>query len=357
MRRLMTGFALTMLAFSAISVAGNVGESAIIGALEPRLAHLKLKSDDFRLLVARQIITRSLATKNSKEIAGLSLMLADAAPDTFIDSYRSLKAFRQNRYMLAFGRFSTTPVLEDLSQLIVDDNDLLALANCRLNESDIKLSEQDIGKFQSTSGPVSTLTAKLKMRLASEYKRLLLDRVKAYLAKGSATLASFADKEDSVDAREVFASLAREQAGQAEHCEHLYGDLERYPEASGTNSESFVYWAKQRFGSLKPVINLVHVLIHRDGHRTFVASKQIYSSHYTEGGLSVAELIPFTDEEGQTRTMVVYSIRLQVDMLGGILGSMKKRLAQPRMLATLRESLSGMRETMEAKATRHTATQ
>ena len=96
------------------------------------------------------------------------------------------------------------------------------------------------------------------------------------------------------------------------------------------------------------MINLVHVLIHKEGNRIFVASKQIYSSHYTEGGLSVAELIPFTDPEGQAHTMVVYSIRLQVDMLGGMLGSMKKRLAQPKMLATLKESLSGMRQTMEA---------
>ena len=48
--------------------------------------------------------------------------------------------------------------------------------------------------------------------------------------------------------------------------------------------------------------------------------------------------------------MVVYSIRLQLDMLGGILGSMKKRMAQPKMLATLKESLSGMRQTMEASA-------
>jgi hypothetical protein len=142
----------------------------------------------------------------------------------------------------------------------------------------------------------------------------------------------------------------REQASNAGHCEHLYTDLENYPAVSATDSESFIYWAKQNFGTLKPVINLVHVLIHREGSRIFVASKQIYSSHYTEGALSVAELIPFTDAEGRPHTMVVYSIRLQLDMLGGILGSMKKRMAQPKMLATLKESLSGMRQTMEATA-------
>jgi hypothetical protein len=349
MHRQILGLLLAILAFTAVSLAGNIGESAMIEAIEPRLAHLKLKSDDLRLLVAHQVIARSLPTKNSKQMAGLSLMLADAAPDAFLQSYRSLKAFKQNRYMLAFERFSAVPVLEDLARLTVDDKDLLALANCRPNESDIKLSEQDIDSFQSTSGPIATLTPKLRMRLSAQYKTLLLERVKSYLTRGSAALSSFADKEDPVDAREVFASISREQASRAEHCEHLYGYLENYPQVSAADSESFIYWAKQRFGSLKPVINLVHVLIHKEGGRTFVASKQIYSSHYTEGGLSVAELIPFIDADGQPHTIVVYSIRLQVDMLGGILGGMKKRLAQPRMLATLKESLNGMRETMEAK--------
>jgi hypothetical protein len=64
----------------------------------------------------------------------------------------------------------------------------------------------------------------------------------------------------------------------------------------------------------------------------------------------VAELIPFADGQGQTRTVVIYMVRLQVDMLGGSFGFMKKRMARPRMVGTLRQSLSGMRVTMEALA-------
>ena len=341
---------LVIMSLGAASKAGNVTESTLMGALESRLAHIKLKSDDLRQLVARQVIARSLPAKSTRQMGGLSLMLADAAPDAFLESYRSLRAFQQNRYMLGSGRFSSAPVIKDLAGLTIDDKDLYALANCRVNESDIKLSEQDIREFQSPTGPVSTLTPKLKLQLAAKYKNLLLERVKTYLAKGAAALASFADKEDPVDAQQVFTSIVREQASNAGHCEHLYTDLENYPAVTAADSESFIYWAKQNFGTLKPVINLVHVLIHREGSRIFVASKQIYASHYTEGGLSVAELIPFTDPDGRPHTMVVYSIRLQVDMLGGILGSMKKRMAQPKMLATLKESLSGMRQTMEAAA-------
>jgi hypothetical protein len=62
-------------------------------------------------------------------------------------------------------------------------------------------------------------------------------------------------------------ALARELAGSARHCAHLYPYLKSYPQNPLPESESFIYWAKRKFGDLKPVINLVHVLIHRDGNR------------------------------------------------------------------------------------------
>ncbi len=54
MQRRKSVLLLVILSFGAISKAGNTTESALMGALESRLAHLKLKSDDLRLLVARR---------------------------------------------------------------------------------------------------------------------------------------------------------------------------------------------------------------------------------------------------------------------------------------------------------------
>ena len=176
---------------------------------------------------------------------------------------------------------------------------------------------------------------------------MLVERVRNYQAVGASALGVYSDREEPIDAHEAFVALARELAGSGQHCLHLYPYLESYPQNPPPESESFIYWAKQKFGDLKPVINVVHVLIHRDGTRVYIASKQLYSTHYTEAGLSVAELIPFADGQGQARTIVIYTIRLQVDMLGGSFGFMKKRLAQPRMLGTLKQSLDGMRVTME----------
>ena len=124
--------------------------------------------------------------------------------------------------------------------------------------------------------------------------------------------------------------------------------LSQSPRDASKNADSFLYWALQKFGQMKPVISLVHVVIYRENDHVLIASKQIYSSHYTEAGLSVAELIPFTDERGVRRTLAAYSIRLQVDLLGGPMGFMKRRAAQPRMLETLKTGLEGLRRCAES---------
>jgi hypothetical protein len=231
-------------------------------------------------------------------MAALGVVIADAAPEAFIESYRSLATFKQNPATIESGMLRATPTLSDLQSLTIDDKDLYSLAKAGARSSDVKLSEQEIARLHEISGGSTRLTPQMKTKLAVAYKKILLERVGSYLTNGAQALGTYCDKEESVAANDAFVSLAQEQAETAGHCGDLYNYLENYPQAKDSGFESFVYWAKQRFGDLKPVINIVQVLIHRHGHRVFIASKQIYSSHYTEAGLSVAELIPIRRRGG-----------------------------------------------------------
>jgi hypothetical protein len=350
MSRMVSALLIFLLTWASAPLSRAASTAELIESIEPRLAHLKLKSESLRSLVEKQVIVRGLSSKNSREMAGVGVVLADANPDAFIESYRSLGTFQQNPCIVASGRFGATPSLTDLEGLVIDDKDLYSLAKSDVRSSDIKLAAQEIAKLREVIGSSPRLTPPVKAKLTTEYKKILVERARAYLSNGAASLGTYVDKDEPVVANDAFVSLAREQAESAGHCSHLYPYLESYPQGDASTFESFIYWAKQKFGDLKPVINLVHVLIHRDGNRVFIASKQIYSSHYTEAALSVAELIPFTDSHGLSRTIVAYTIRLQVDMLGGTMGFMKKRMAQPRMLGALKSSLNGLRVTMEAQS-------
>jgi len=333
---------------STVSLAASSPEPVV--AVEPYVAHLKLKPEQLRALADKQAVALGLSSENDKEMAAVGIVVADAMPDAFVQSYKTLATFQQNPYIVASGRFCDKPVLSDLDGLTLEGRDLYALLKPELKDSEIKLSQPEIARFQTIGSTASRLTPQLKATLTTEFKRMLVERVRNYRVSGAAALGVYSDKEEPINAHEAFAALAREQAVSAQHCAYLYPYLESYPRNPPPDSESVIYWAKQKFGDLKPVINVVHVLIHREGNRVYIASKQLYSTHYTEAGLSVAELIPFADGRELTRTIVIYTVRLQVDMLNGSFGLMKKRMAQPRIVAALRESLSGMRVTMEALA-------
>ena len=310
--------------------------------------HLKLKPTEWRSLSERKIVTHSLAGGHAKEMAGFGAVIADATPEEFVKAFSALSVFKRSETTLACGRFSAQPVIEDLAGLEISDKDLYALMRARVKQSDIKLTEPDIARIRAITGASPYFGSRLKSKLANEYKRILLDKAKAYVEIGETSLDVYADQEEPVNAREAFAAMAKFQAQGAGHNPRLFSLLVQAPRDAAHNTESFIYWALQKFGQLKPVISLVHVVIHRENDRVFIASKQIYSSHYTEAGLSVAELIPFSDEKGAKRTLAAYTIRLQVDMLGGSMGFIKRRAAQPHMLETLKTGLEGLRQCAES---------
>jgi hypothetical protein len=312
------------------------------------LGRLRLTPEDFQSLADRQVIVRPLSSRSTKEMAALGIVLADAPPAGFLKAYKTLAIFQNNPCITEIGLFSSAPQTSDLDRLTIDPIDVYGLSRARRGDSDIKLSDAELGRIQKLAFSHTRLSLQARALIAEEYKRILLDRVVRYLASGDRGMGAYVDKPEPVDPNRAFQSLANEQAADSGFCPDIFDYLNHYPTRLPPSSESFLYWAKQKFHDLKSIVSLVHLLIHRDGQRIFIASKQIYSSHYNEAGLSVAELIPFDDYKGRSHTVVVYTLRLEPDMLGGPLGFMKKRMAMPKLQITLRDSLARIRDNLES---------
>ena len=343
--------ALFLLLFVTLSGVADVGLATFdfneLETLRAKAAHLKLPSTDWRSLQAKQIVARPLTGSQTKELAGFGAVLAEAGPPEFIEAFSTLAVFKRSETTLACGRFSAQPVLDDLADLTLSDKDLYALMRAQPGAAEIKLAEADFARLRASAGPTPIFTTKLKSKLAAEYKQILLAKARAYLAEGGVALGAYADQAEAINGHSALTDLLRFQVSAASYNPQFSALLAGAPHHGAPADESFLYWALQKFGKLKPVISLVHVLIHRDGERVFVASKQIYASHYTEAGLGIAELITVNEASGRPRTLAAYTIRLQVDLLGGSLGFMKKRMAQPHLLETLKTSLQGLRTTVE----------
>ncbi|HKX29077.1 MAG TPA: hypothetical protein VJ302_15390 [Blastocatellia bacterium] len=325
----------------------DANSSELLQLLSRQAERLKLKSTELQALVKGEIVSRSVPTSHSKEMAGFGAVLVEAEPKDFIGAFRTLAIFKQSKSLIACGRFANPPALADLAGLTVKDKELLELMRARVKDSDIKLSESDINRIRAIAGNNPGFSSRLIPKLTDEYRSILFEKVKAYSTLGGQSLGAYVDRDEPVNTHEALTRMVHFQSTYAKYGERFNTLLADQPRVGDQQMESFYYWAVQKFGQLKPIVSLIHVMIFQEDERFYIVSKQIYSSHYTEAGLLIAELNPVVDSQGKVRTLAAYTVRLQVDMFGGPMGFMKKRMAQPKMIETLNEGLQGLRANVE----------
>src|SRR5262249_5241246 len=110
-RSLSSLLVLLLLLTSAFGLASSSAE--LVDAVEPYVAHLKLKREHLRALADGQVLARGLASDNDKEMAAVGVVMADASPEAFVESYKTLATFQQNPYIIESGRFGDNPTLSD----------------------------------------------------------------------------------------------------------------------------------------------------------------------------------------------------------------------------------------------------
>ncbi len=310
------------------------------------LTKLNLGPEERRLLNAGGIVVRPLPTTHAKVIAAQGLTIVETSPKIFLDSYRSLEAIRHGGSVIAYGRFSSIPALTDVAHLPVSPDTITELSLVHPGDSKIKLSAAEIETL--THLRQTCPATQLRPSLADAYRQMLWKRALAYTTHGQRGLPAYADKKAPTNVQAALASLWAECFRPTHPASQIHAALERFPHLDTSRSESFLYWAVQKYGDLKPVTTLVHVLIGQDAGRDYIALTPIYANHYTEAAFVLAELIPIPDPAGRTQTIVVYSVGVQTDLLGGQLGFLKKKFAQSKLLSTLKGGLATLRTTVLA---------
>jgi hypothetical protein len=241
----------------------------------------------------------------------------ETTPERFVEKVRNIVALRMGRYVPAAARFGSPPQLSDLSSLTLGQSDLEDLETCKPRDCGLKLGADEIARLQQA---VAAFGAKRKQAAELELRRIVLDRVNAYLAEGHAGLPAYEDKERPVQPEAIFSSLL-EDSSLPRHAPAFAAYLARAPRSKPAGVESFLYWSKEDFGR-KPVITVSHVNILRGRARpdlpaVIVASKQIFASHYLNGALAVAVLD--YDAASRPPAHLGYVYRSSIDVLDGLL--------------------------------------
>src|SRR5438093_3520572 len=284
-------------------------------------------------------IARVLPTKGF-EVAILAATPVEVDGDRLLAWERRIEELKQSSYVLAIGRFSNPPRIEDLAGLELDSGDVAAIRSCRPRNCQIKWSAARMQQWQDAEADANGDPA---AGVQQEFRHIVLSRVEQYLANGH--IPPDEDHREQVQRASRFELLLDRTPFLETRLPQLAEHLRNYPLNADSGVESFLYWSKERIAR-KPVISVTHLSIVRndapDLPDALIVGRDVFSTHYVDASLSVTALM-----RGDTDTMnyLVYVNRTEVDMLHGAFAGMIRGAIQShlknatKMLADLRKRL------------------
>ena len=305
-----------------------------------------VSSEDRARLDRDQVIARTLPGQKGQLAVFVATRL-NAEPDVLAAWTRAIAELKRSRFVLAVGRFSDPPRPSDLDGLSLDERDLDALRRCRHGACGLKLSAAEIDALTAV---VTRAGAGWRDAAQREFRRLLIARVNQYRVGGLAASPPPADRPKADPPQEVLAAIL-DESKYLTHMPAVVTWLTRHPHTDAA-VESFFYWSKEHYAEGKPVVSVTHVgIIHNDTDSrlpaVLVASKQIFATHYVEGGLGLTMVV----RDVATGTpYLMYVNRSQVDLLRGWFGGLVRSVLEDRLERHAPQIVRGLRARLESGA-------
>ena len=295
------------------------------------------------------VVARSLPSDVDGEVAVVGLVRVDVPPDFFIERFRDIATFKKSRRVSEVARFGVPPRVEDLEGLTVPEEDLRDLRSCRVGDCDVQLPASTIDRFRtdidwSAGGAIEAADAL--------FRRVLVEQVEAYLASGARALPEYRDQHDPVAVADRLRQILDGSPYLREHAPSLYEHLDGFRGGRPDGVDEFVYWSKEDL-DLKPIISLTHVVIRPwtapglSGY--WIASSQIYTTHYLSASLGIAGFVEMEDGDGTRASYLIYLNRTRTEGLGGFLGPLKRAIAGRRARGGMEETLAYTRARLERR--------
>ena len=303
---------------------------------------------DFAALEQGQTVVRLLPVQDKREVAVCGLVSLQVPAEVFLQSFRESMARKSNPAILEIGSFSSTPTLDDLQTLTIEDRDLEDLKECVVGDCELKLSAAMIERFHKE---VDWQAPDYRIQATQLLKIMLLDYVRDYLARGDVALIEYNDKPKEVrlaeEQRALMAASSSINNVLPEFPQHLKG----FPKSEISVVENAIVWSKIKFG-LKPVIAINHIMVYKreqeTGPQILVASKQIYANHYFDSSLA---LTAFVNIPGASPgSYLFYENRSRADGLEGAFSKIKRGIVENKAVDGLKTILESSKANLTARA-------
>lgn len=291
-------------------------------------------------VVARVAETQMVGPNDTAEVAVKGVVRVDVPRQTFLDAVEQANVFRSTR-RLETGVIHNPPEAADFAAVSLPQRDIRSLEQCRPGRCALRLTASGLADLRSKVAWGSADAADQANHRTREW---LLEIMDGYLKKGLAAFAPFEDSPAAVNVDEQFRRLLDDTATLTRGYPELATYLRDYPAATLASSKETFYWALDDFG-VKPTLTITQAVSYapQGTEDVVVAWKQIYASHFFNGGLSVT-----TYENDGDAAYVVQLDRVRADGLGGAFGKIKRSRMAGAMESELKEFLRDTRARLHA---------
>jgi hypothetical protein len=301
--------------------------------------HVRASGAELAAVDRGEAISKMLSSGNEREITAFGMIQVAASGDVLVQRFRDITNFKKAEQVLEIGKFSPSPILQDLKSLTLEAEESAALKACDVGRCDLKLSRAMIQRARRDSRVTNS---------SDLLKQILFDYLRSYLSTGNSALAKYEDKSTPGDLAREFQDLLNTAPYLRDYAPEFVSYLQAFPQNKPQGVEEFVYWSKEKFG-LKPVISLTHVFIYRRlaTDEVLIVSKQIYASHYFDASVGITGLVAASRPGERSRSYLLYLNRSRVDALGGILGGVATSLLKGQIQEGMATNLKLAKQRLE----------
>jgi hypothetical protein len=309
--------------------------------------YVGLNAEQIQSISNGKALARIVDSGSADRILVFGAVHIDATPEKYLKFASDIDALRKLPSYLAIRKFSNPPLLSDLDDFTLEEEDVKQLKDCRPGHCEIQLPAESMEEFQKS---VNWSAMNVDVQVNRLARRMALEALLQYEEGGNAALGTYRDKNHPAAVADSFQSLLSRSKALPVYLPDLNNYLLEYPSAKSANIQSEFYWEKVNFG-LKPTLRIVQAIVYRGAVLTepayAIAIKQLYSSHYFEAALDLTVCLKDTGNPDRPGFFLITLKSSQQAGLTGLKGGIVRKVAVDKTRSSLERALASIKQKLE----------
>ena len=318
-------------------------QAAIPAEVSSVLRQAGFLEGDLTALEAGRVITHTETSPERLEASVATAVRIATTGERALAYFHQLISYVDGQVTLAYGTFGRPPRDSDVGSLSLDPADVTDLRACQPSLCDVRIGAATPAEI---SRALDWYATDATQRGNAWMRQGLASYAADYVQRGDAALVTFDERGARVDLQAQWRDIIERSTALATLAPNIQRYLSTGPSAPVPGATDVVYWDKQHYTGLKPIIGITHLITWPDPSqpgRTVIVQRQVHASHYLYGALAVTLILQDRRDTSAPATYVVYFNRSRGDLL---------KPPPPQTQGGLRARVSGLSASLGANLQR-----